>query len=97
MAKPSASSSTLGNDPRSGWPQLPRGPLIGSPCFEKPLRSYLGRAISSGQYCSRGLIEPAFGGKNAPAAAARFLRLMFRKEPCGFPKVALGGMEAAVA
>ena len=27
----------------------------------------------------------------------RFLRLMFRKEPCGFPKVALGGMEAAVA
>ena len=24
------------NDPRSGWPQLLRGPPIGSPCSEKP-------------------------------------------------------------
>jgi len=30
-SNPSASSSTLGNDPRSGWPQRRRGPLIGSP------------------------------------------------------------------
>ena len=28
------------NDPRSGWPQLLRGPPIGSPCSEKPPASY---------------------------------------------------------
>jgi hypothetical protein len=63
-----SADNTRGNDPRSSWPQLLRGPLIGSPCFEKPLPSYLGRAISSGQYCSRGL----WGfGKKAPAHCDR--------------------------
>src|SRR4051794_24424851 len=55
MAKPPHHlrvGGTPGDDPRSGWPQLLRGPLFGSPCFEKPSRSYPRTAILSGQYCS---------------------------------------------